>query len=103
MSMVKSQLQEHIEVFSSNAENMQDAVDHINTATSKITRKIDDFSDEFHETTEQIAQATQELTGRLQNQLTGQQQIYQPPHKRISISHMWQQPNRNCTQTMQRS
>jgi len=61
MHMVKNQLQEHIEVFTLNVENMQDTVKHVMAATDKITGKIDEFTNEFQETTEQIAQATQEL------------------------------------------
>jgi hypothetical protein len=60
--MVKNQLQEHIESFTSGVENMRDAVEHVTTATNTMTSKIDEVKDGLQETTEQLTQATQELT-----------------------------------------
>jgi len=60
-TMVKYQLQEHIEAFTSNIENMWDTIEHVTVATDKITGKKDEFSDDFQVTTEQLAQVTQEL------------------------------------------
>jgi len=60
--MVKSQIQEHIENFTSGVENMRDAVEHVTSATKTMTGKIDEVKDGLQETTEQLTQATQELT-----------------------------------------
>ena len=61
-TMVKEQLQEHMETFNMNVETMRDAVEHVTEAAKKITGKMEEFNDGFQETAEQLAQATQELT-----------------------------------------
>jgi len=60
-TMVKEQLQEHIEDFNMNMETMRDAVEHVTKAAKKITGKMDKLNDGFQDTAEQIAQVTQEL------------------------------------------
>jgi methyl-accepting chemotaxis protein len=60
--MVKNQIQEHIENFTSGVENMRDTVEHVTTATKTMTGKIDEVKDGLQETTEKLTQATQELT-----------------------------------------
>ena len=62
--MVKNQIQEHIENFTTGVENMRDAVEHVTMATKTMTGKIDEVKDGLQETTEQLTQATQELTGK---------------------------------------
>jgi methyl-accepting chemotaxis protein len=103
-TMVKDQLQDHIEVFTSNIENMRDAIEHVTAATDKITGKIDEFSDGFQETTEQLAQATQELAEKQRNQQTRQSQK-QPPTAPSHINHsrMRRRANGYSKRIMQRS
>jgi methyl-accepting chemotaxis protein len=60
--MVKNQLQEHMENFTSGIENMRDAIEHVTIATRSMTGKIDKVKDGLQETMEQLTQATQELT-----------------------------------------
>lgn len=59
---VKLQLQEHLESFNSNVENMRDAVEHVTVAAKEFTGKMNDFNDGFHDSAEHLAQATQELS-----------------------------------------
>ena len=61
-TMVKEQLQEHMETFNMNVETMRDAVEHVTEAAKKITGEMEEFNDGFQKTAEQLAQATQELT-----------------------------------------
>jgi hypothetical protein len=61
---VTTHLQEHLDTFSSNVETMRDAVEHVTIAAKDITGKLNEFNDGFHESAEQLAQATQELTDR---------------------------------------
>ena len=63
-AVVKTQLQEHLEAFTTDVETMRDAVEHVTRAAKVITGKMDEFNDGFQETTEQLVQATQELTER---------------------------------------
>jgi hypothetical protein len=61
-TMVKTQLQEHLEAFVTNMETMRDTVEHVTGAAKEITGKMGEFNDDFQETANQLAQATQELT-----------------------------------------
>lgn len=60
--IVKTQLQEHMETFTSEVETMRDAIEHVKEAAKDITGKMDDFNNEIQETTDQLTQVTQELT-----------------------------------------
>jgi allophanate hydrolase subunit 1 len=62
MVVVKTQLQEHLEAFTTDVEIMQDTIEHVTGAANVITGKMDEFNDSFQETTEQLVQAMQELT-----------------------------------------
>jgi hypothetical protein len=64
VAAVTTHLQEHLDTFSSNVETMRDAVEHVTIAAKDITGKLNEFNDGFHESAEQLAQATQELTDR---------------------------------------
>jgi len=63
-TIVKTQLQEQLETFSSSVETMRDAIEHITGVAKVITGKMDEFNDDFQGTADQLAQATQELTER---------------------------------------
>lgn len=62
VTAVKTQLQEHLDTFTSNVETMRDAVEHVTGAAKEMTGKLSDFNDGFQESAEQLAQATHELT-----------------------------------------
>ena len=62
VAAVTTHLQEHLESFATNVENMRDAVEHVTVAAKNITSKLSDFNDGFQESAEHLAQATQELT-----------------------------------------
>ena len=64
VAAVTTHLQEHLDSFTSNVENMRDAVEHVTTAAKNITNKLSDFNDGFQESAEHLAQATQELTDK---------------------------------------
>ena len=72
-TMVKEQLQEHMENFNMNVETMRDAVEHVTEAAKKITGKMDELNDDFQDTAEQIAQVTQELTEKTAEKITEQE------------------------------
>jgi gas vesicle protein len=59
---IKNQLQEYMESFTTDIETMRDAVEHVTGAAKEITGKMDEFKEGFQESTEQIAQAAQDLT-----------------------------------------
>lgn len=61
VSMIKTQLQEHLDTFASNVDTMRDAVEHVTGAAKEITGKLNDFNDGFQESADHLAQATQEL------------------------------------------
>ena len=62
VTAVKTQLQEHLDSFTSNIEVMRDTVEHITDAAKDFTGKINNINDGFQESAEQLAQTTQELT-----------------------------------------
>lgn len=62
VTAVKTQLQEHLDTFTSNVETMRDAVEHVTGAMKEMTGKLSEFNDGFHESAEHLVQATQELT-----------------------------------------
>ena len=61
-TMIKEQLQEHMETFNTNIEMMRDAVEHVTKVAKNITGRMEEFNNGFQETAEQLTQATQELT-----------------------------------------
>jgi hypothetical protein len=61
---VKTQLQEHLDAFTSNVETMRDAVEHVTGATKEITGRLNELNDGFQDSAEQLVQATHELTER---------------------------------------
>ena len=61
---VTTQLQEHMDSFTSNVENMRDTVEHVTIAAKNITSKLSEFNDGFQESAEHLVQATQELTDK---------------------------------------
>jgi len=70
-TMVKSHLTDHIDSPTLNMEDMQDAVEHITSATKSITRKIEEANDKLQNTIEQLAQTTQELTEKTMEAMNG--------------------------------
>lgn len=70
VAAVTAHLQEHMDTFSSNVDNMRDAVEHVTAAAKNITGKLNEFNDGFQESAEQITQATQELTEKTAEKMT---------------------------------
>ena len=70
VAAVTTHLQEHMDTFSANVDNMRDAVEHVTATTKNITGKLNDFNDGFHESAEQITQATQELMEKTTERIT---------------------------------
>ena len=62
VAAVKTQLQEHLDTFTSNIETMRDAVEHITGTTKEMTGKLSEFNNGFQESAKHLVQATQELT-----------------------------------------
>jgi hypothetical protein len=61
VTMVKIQLQEHLDTFTTNVETMRDAVEHVTDAAKVVTGKLSEFNEGFQESADHLAQATQEL------------------------------------------
>ena len=63
---IKIHLQEQMESFNANTETMWDAVEYITGMAKEVMEKVSDFKDEFQETSEKLAQASQDLTDKTQ-------------------------------------
>jgi hypothetical protein len=81
-TIVKIQLQEHMEIFATNIETMRDAAEHVTGAAREITGKMEEINDEFQEKTNQLEQAMQEITewntNRTNAPTTTPDRTYQP-------------------------
>jgi methyl-accepting chemotaxis protein len=70
MTTIKTHLQEQMESFNVNIETMRDVVEHITGAVKEIMQKMSKFKDEFQETSEKLAQTSQDLTDKTQEAIT---------------------------------